>query len=162
MSRTHLARMRPLLGFLGLLLAYFAFPVRWDDPLLSVALGIIVTAAGLGLLGWMLIQELGRYRRGESIRSTESLGMLLVLLVISASLGFFLLNLADPDQILGLRTRTDALYFTLSTMTTVGFGDIHAEGQIGRALVCALIVFDVAVVAALVRALARPPGRKTD
>ena len=37
-------------------------------------------------------------------------------------------------------------------MATVGYGDVHAEGQLARALVCALIVFSVVVVASLVRA----------
>ena len=79
------------------------------------------------------------------------LAMLLVLLVMASSLTFFLLNQTYPDQISGLETRTDALYFTLSTMTTVGFGDIHAEGQFARALVCVLLVFNVVVVASLIR-----------
>ncbi len=162
MRRQHLASMHPLLGLLGLLLGYFAFPVGWSGAPISLALGVLVTGAGLGLLGWTLVQELERYRRGESIRSAQSLSMLLVLLVMSSSLGFFLLNLADPDQVLGLQTRTDALYFTLSTMTTVGFGDVHAQGQLGRALVCVLIVFNVVVVAALLRALARPPAPRAD
>ena len=64
-----------------------------------------------------------------------------------SSLTFFLLNQTYPDQISGLGAGTDALYFTLSTMTTVGFGDIHAEGQFARALVCVLLVFNVVVVA---------------
>ena len=36
-------------------------------------------------------------------------------------------------------------------MATVGYGDVHAEGQVARALVCVLIVFNVVVVASLVR-----------
>ena len=37
-------------------------------------------------------------------------------------------------------------------MATVGYGDVHAEGQVARALVCVLIIFNVVVVASLVRA----------
>ena len=37
-------------------------------------------------------------------------------------------------------------------MSTVGYGDVHAEGQVARALVCVLIIFNVVVVASLVRA----------
>jgi hypothetical protein len=71
---------------------------------------------------------------------------------MSFSLAFFILNLVEPDQIADLSTKTDALYFTLSTMATVGYGDVHAEGQLARALVSGLIVFNVVVVASLVRA----------
>ena len=87
--------------------------------------------------------------------------MLIVLLVMAFSLTFFLLELASPGQIADLHTRTDALYFTLSTMATVGYGDVHAEGQAARALVCAVIAFDVVVVASLVRwsTMRRPDER---
>ena len=36
-------------------------------------------------------------------------------------------------------------------MTTVGFGDIHAEGPARQSLVCVLLVFNVVVVASLIR-----------
>lgn len=48
-----------------------------------------------------------------------------------------------PDQFTGLVTRTDALYFTITTVSTVGYGDIHAVGQAARALVTMMIVFDI-------------------
>ena len=47
-------------------------------------------------------------------------------------------------------------------MTTVGYGDVHAEGQLARALVCALIVFNVVVVASLVRAYTCAAGRDAE
>ena len=142
---------RPLWSSVGLLVAYFAFPLGLGDTT-SAVLGLMLTVAGLGLLGWTMVQELGHLRKAEATRSTPALAMLLVLLVMSASLTFFLLNRVQPDQIENLETRTDALYFTLSTMATIGYGDVHAEGQAARALVSALIVFNVVVVAALVRA----------
>ena len=40
-------------------------------------------------------------------------------------------------------------------MTTVGYGDVHAEGQLARALMCGLIVFNIVVIAAIVRAHTR-------
>ena len=79
---------------------------------------------------------------------------MVVLLVMSSSLTFFILDLLKPEQIEGLNTRTDALYFTLSTMTTVGYGDVHAEGQVARAMVSCLIVFNIVVIASLVRLVA--------
>jgi hypothetical protein len=46
-------------------------------------------------------------------------------------------------------------------MSTVGFGDVHAEGQVARALVCCLIVFNVVVIASLVRLVARRNATRT-
>jgi voltage-gated potassium channel len=141
---------RPFWSLVGLLIAYYAFPVRQADPL-RLAATLIATAAGLTLLAAMMIVELQHLRRGQEMRNARILAMVLMLMVMLFSLAFFLLNLAIPGQISDLDTRTDALYFTLATMATVGYGDVHAEGQIARVLVSALIVFDVVVVASLAR-----------
>jgi len=144
---------RPIWSLVGLLVAYYAFPVEWTEGSPAIVLlSIVGTVGGVVLVGTMMARELGSVRRGEPGRGLRGLSMLLILLVMAASLTFFLLNEARPEQITGLQTRTDALYFTLTTMTTVGFGDVHAEGQVARALVCVLITFNVVVVASLVRA----------
>jgi voltage-gated potassium channel len=152
MSRRRLSWSRPLWSSVGFLVAYYAFPVDWEDSAAVVAVSLVLTLGGVGLVGRMTVKELENVRRGEETLSAQALTMLLVLLVMSFSLAFFLVDLMSPDQIVDLGSKTDALYFTLSTMATVGYGDIHAEGQLARAMVCGLIVFDVAVVAALVRA----------
>ena len=52
---------------------------------------------------------------------------------------------SGPLEFVGLETKTDALYFALTTLATVGFGDVHAEGQIARVLLIAQMIFNVAV-----------------
>lgn len=149
---------RPGLSAVGLLVAYYAMPVTWGGAVGAIVLSLVLTIAGLVLLGGMMVLELRNVRRGGEGRSDQVVSMMLMLLVVTFSLAFYLLDLAEPAQLSGLHTRTDALYFTLSTMTTVGYGDVHAEGQVARGLVCALIVFSVVVVASLVRAHTRPGG----
>jgi hypothetical protein len=146
---------RPILTVLGVMLAYYAFPLTFDDHLGIVGLNLALTLAGLVIIGWTMVSELGHLRRGEATRSAPALAMLIVLLVFAFALAFFLLERGSPGQFEDLHTRTDALYFTLSTMATVGYGDVHAEGQAARALVTAVIAFDVVVVASLVRARTR-------
>ena len=141
---------RPVLSLVGLLIAYYAFPVRLGSPPATAA-SVFFTALGLGLLTWTLATELLHMRRGGETRSTRVLIMLLILLVMSFSLGFYLLDRVDGEQIVGLHTRTDALYFTVVSMATVGYGDVHAEGQLARGLVIGLIVFNIVVVASLYR-----------
>ena len=149
---------RPAGSFAGLLVAYFAFPVEWSGSTGGIAMSLVLTAVGLGVLGWSMVLELQHLRAGVEGRAAGALTLMLVVLVMSFSMAFYLLDLIAPEQLAGLGTRTDALYFTLSTMTTVGYGDVHAEGQLARALVCGLIVFNVVVVASLVRAHTRPGG----
>lgn len=52
-----------------------------------------------------------------------------------------------PGQFEGLSTRIDALYFALSSLATIGYGDVHPVGQFARRLVSAQIVVNVGVVA---------------
>jgi voltage-gated potassium channel len=55
-----------------------------------------------------------------------------------------------PGQFSDLHTKTDALYFTISTIATVGFGDVHASGQLARAAVTVQIVFNLVFLGAAV------------
>jgi voltage-gated potassium channel len=128
---------RPGLSAVGLLLAYYAVPVSWDSSTAAIVASLALTSGGT---------------KGHSDRVVV---MMLLLVIVGFSMTFYLTELSDPDQLAGLRTRTDALYFTLSTMATVGYGDVHATGQVARAVVCALIAFTAVVVAALVRTRTR-------
>jgi voltage-gated potassium channel len=79
----------------------------------------------------------------------------LVALVLWAVAFFAIMyvRLAGAGEFDGLVTRLDAVYFTVTTLTTVGFGDIHATGQAARLAVTVQIVFNVVVLAAAVRVL---------
>ncbi len=51
---------------------------------------------------------------------------------------------------------TDALYFTVTTLTTTGFGDITLRGDIGRLLAVIIMVLGVALFLKLLQAVFRP------
>ena len=155
---------RPVMTGVGLLVAYYAFPARQQENLVIVA-ELLLTLGGLVLLSVMVVRETMQLQRGESQRSTPALVIILMLVVVSFAFAFYVLDQTSPGQVAGLSTRTDALYFTVSTMTTVGYGDVHAAGQLARVLTVMLIVFNVVVVAALLRNLTTrraeelaPPG----
>jgi hypothetical protein len=75
--------------------------------------------------------------------------------VVCFALVDYVIARADPAQFEGLATKTDALYFTLSALTTVGFGDVPAAGQLARAVVVVQLVFNVVVLASAARTLTR-------
>lgn len=50
----------------------------------------------------------------------------------------------------------DALYFTVTTLTTTGFGDITLEGSPGRLLAVLIMVFGISLFVRLAQALFRP------
>ncbi|MBV7379038.1 potassium channel family protein [Maritimibacter dapengensis] len=51
----------------------------------------------------------------------------------------------------------DALYFTVTTLTTTGFGDITLEGTSGRLLAVAVMIVGITLFLRLATALFRPP-----
>ena len=65
-----------------------------------------------------------------------------------------------------LHTRIDALYFTMSTIATVGFGDVHATGQVARVVVTIQIFLDLIFVGLVARiilpTLARQRAQKRE
>src|SRR5262245_14961650 len=122
---------RPGLIFGGLLIVYYGFPTEWaGETVAGVGPSLLVTLGGLALVATVMVGELRSVRRGDPGRGVRIIAMMLVLLVMGASLTFFLLNNAKPEEFAGMSTKTDALYFTLTTMSTVGFGDVHAQGQL--------------------------------
>lgn len=123
---------------------YFVVPVevRDEDIVYRVILSMLVVGLLTAGVIWQVILHVE-----DPNRRVDGLVLGLLFAVLAFALGFYKLNLEDPGQIDGLVTRLDSLYFTVSTLLTVGFGDIHAEGQIARAMVLVAMVFNVAVIA---------------
>lgn len=144
------------LGSLVLLLAiYYAVPERVFSSAVAAALSMVILVGGGALLAWQIA---GQVRRQLTEGDSEAVQLQSVLLlaylgVIVFALGYFFLARSVDDQFADLRTKTDALYFTVSTLGTVGFGDVHATGQAARAIVTAQIVFNLVFLGSLARFL---------
>jgi voltage-gated potassium channel len=83
----------------------------------------------------------------------------LMLLALGGVVFFALADVAlargMPGQFTGLETKTDGLYFALTTLATVGFGDVHADGQLARGLVVVQMAFNVVVLTRAARVLSQ-------
>jgi hypothetical protein len=147
---------RVLLVVLGGLLVYYAVPVGERPSGHGVALSALGLVVGTALLGWLIVRQVQRLARASDTGEVrlDSLILLIVLVVPMFALGYHALEHADHGQFDSLSTKTDALYFTVSTLATVGFGDVHATGQLARGLVTLQIAFDLVFVAGLVSMVA--------
>ncbi|MGW4596574.1 ion channel [Streptomyces sp. NPDC004457] len=150
----------------GLVTAYYLLPLDWhgeDVTALALAGGLLATGLFFGWELWLIKRSpWPRLKAAEAVAATVAL-----YLVLFAS-GYYLLERAAPGSFNEPLSRTDALYFTLTTFTTVGFGDIVALSQTGRVLVmcqmtCTLLIVGLAVrvLGAAVRAGLRRRGRDT-
>jgi hypothetical protein len=134
----------------SLVVIYFLLPVRAPhrDDVVQLLLALLALGGLAVLVLWQVRQQLV-----HADRTLDGLIVVVVVAVLGFALGFYVMAQEDPGQIAGLHTRLDSLYFTMTTMLTVGFGDIHAAGQAARGLVVAQMIFNVVVIATAVTTL---------
>lgn len=136
----------------SLVAAYYLLPAGASLP---VGWWIALFASGLVLLAAAILVLIARMlAAGAEARLLGMFSVLCAAIVFFAESYYLLSPL--PGQFAGLRTRTDSLYFTVTTLATVGFGDVHATGQLARAAVTLQIAFDLVFLAAAVSALVTP------
>ena len=148
--------MRPALRSLAMLamvlVIYYAFPVGELPSTAGAVLSVVGLVVGVVVLGRLVLDQVRLQLRsdGDEGVQVQSLLVLVYATILLFSLGYAALAQATDDQFVGMETKTDALYFTMSTLATVGFGDVHAVGQLARGLVTAQIVFNLVFVGTLV------------
>jgi voltage-gated potassium channel len=120
-------------------------------------------AAALLLVGalWLVVATVAHEARADDadIRVDHVL-VAAVAGVICFALIDYVIAHHDGTQFAGLRTKTDALYFAVTTLATVGFGDVHAQGQLARQVVTVQMVFNLVVLASAARVLLRGVSRR--
>lgn len=77
---------------------------------------------------------------------------LLVFVFVATSIVWVVEHDRNPN----LNTLVDALYFTITTLTTTGYGDITLEDRAGRLLTICMMVFGVGFFLQLLQAVYRP------
>lgn len=106
------------------------------------------------LRSYRLLVELRRdfiwFRQQQEV--IESAVNLVVFIFITTSLVYVVEHDINPQ----VQTFLDALYFTIATLTTTGFGDITAVGSAGRLLSIGIMVVGVGLFVRLLQAVFRP------
>jgi voltage-gated potassium channel len=103
----------------------------------AVMFGLGTAALGVGIL-----LSVRRLLRADVEQRTRALILLLCVTVLFFS--YMDAAVAEiPGQFYDLHNKTDAVYFSVSTLATVGFGDVHPSGQLARAAVTLQIIFNL-------------------
>lgn len=134
-----------LVAILSLLLA----------PLLHGALGFLRVLRTLRLLHSVrliasLRSDLPFFRRNEE--ATLAAAQLAVFIFVMTGLVFETQHRTNP----GIRNYADALYFTVTSLTTTGYGDVTLPGTSGRLLSVVIMLAGVTLFLRLAQALFRP------
>lgn len=130
-----------------LLTLYFVLPATEKLPAQDYVVRGGLALVFFGLLALLVVRQLRLELVDETGRRIDGLVAVVVAVVLSFALVFYILEDRNPGQVPGLHTRIDALYFAMTTLFTIGYGDIHAEGQVARVLVLVQMVFNVVFIA---------------
>jgi voltage-gated potassium channel len=154
-------RVRSLLGLVAVLVLYFAVPVDGTKSAVRLTLDVGVTVMAMGVVGMVTAREFRRMQLGETLKFTGAqLLIVLEIVLVVFSLTYFSLALHGHHEMAGIHTRIDALYFTATTIATVGYGDIHSVGQLARVINTVQLVFDILFIAVFVRLIATAAGQR--
>lgn len=134
------------------LLFYYGVPLDFDvSNWPTKIIGLLAFVGGVVGLSWQTWRRVGSYMAAPDATSRRVDGVLftLCIAVVFFALFYYVLELRDPGQFDGLRTRTDSLYYTIITLGTVGYGDVHAVGQAARIATMVQVAFDLVVIGVL-------------
>ena len=142
----------------------FAHPSTWADMVAIFSFLAPVVGEGLGFLRilrtlrllhtYQLVARLRAdssfFRRNEeTIIAVVNLG---VFLFIMTGVVYETQHWRNPE----ITNYVDALYFTVSTLTTTGFGDITLQGTFGRFISIIIMILGVTLFLMLIRVLLQP------
>ncbi len=113
-----------------------------------------VLVVGLAILfaisAWQLRAVLrARY---PAVRAIEALAITVPLFLLLFASAYFVMEQGSPASFTHHLTRTDALYFVVTTFSTVGFGDITPASQTARVVVTVQMLLDLLAIGLGIRA----------
>ncbi|MFL6206086.1 MAG: potassium channel family protein [Acidimicrobiales bacterium] len=153
-SRAHARRslLRSTALVVVLVGGFCVLPLRGDRWWFGAVVGVAAIIATVPLT----VKRVHAVRNAEqpTIVAIEAIVLLVSMLILGFSALYFAMD-SHQDQFEGLSTRLDAVYYTVTTMATVGYGDIHPVGQRARFVVTLAMLMNLAFVGIVVRVLAR-------
>lgn len=136
----------------AVVVAYFLLPLDHLGPQRPV-LSWVLFAVLLTVVAVLLLRQIRHVLldRPDS-RPGVVISLLIVLSVHVFSAAYYTLA-KQPGEFSGLHTRIDALYFTVVTLATVGYGDITPRGQAARVVTVLQITYSFVFLTAAATAL---------
>ena len=145
------AVLRGLAVTTALVVLYYLLPLDrpWDaDTAVRILIGLLVFA---GLTVWQVKAIAGS--RFPGLRAAEALGFIIPFYLLLFASTYFVMERASAANFTEPLTRTDALYFSVTVFTTVGFGDIAAKSETARVVLIVQMLADLALLGAGARVL---------
>ena len=144
------AVLRGLANTAALVALYYLLPdTSWNGGVAVRVLGGMVIFAGI--TAWQVRNIAGA--RYPGVKAAEALGLIFPLYLLIFASTYYVMAQASAAAFTEPLTRTDALYFTVTVFSTVGFGDIAPKSEIARVVLIIQMIGDLAILGAGVRIL---------
>jgi voltage-gated potassium channel len=152
--------MRSSAVVMGTLLVYGLMPVR-EETALVVGIGAVL---GLVALGVVFAQQLARISRADRpvVVAIEALALVVTMFVALFASLYVSMSASDPGAFTQPVTKVAGIYFAVTVLGTVGFGDISAVTDPARIAVTIQMVLDLILIGVAVKVLGTSARRAVE
>jgi hypothetical protein len=142
--------LRPLVIVAVVLALYALTPVNAGPAAVAA---VLTSLASLGFLLWVMARQTRRIVRHPepTLAAIEALTLLGTLFVLSFALTYVALSASDPASFSQPVDKVAAIYFSMTIMSTVGFGDIVAVSDVARMTVVVQMIANLVLLALVVQ-----------
>lgn len=143
-----------VLTILGVtLLAYALVPIEGQDAARAAFVSGLI---GISALLTVFARQMSRVSRAQHpvLAAVEALSLVFGLFTCFFALVYVSMSTGDVAAFSEPIGKTAGIYFTMTVLTTVGFGDITADSDLARVFVTIQMVMGTVLVAVAVKALA--------
>jgi voltage-gated potassium channel len=145
------AVLRGFLSTTALVVLYYFLPLDQrfgTEVAVRVLIGLVVFVA---ITVWQVRSIIGSPYPG--MKAFEALGLLFPFYLLMFASTYFVMERTSAASFTEPLTRTDALYFSVTVFSTVGFGDIAPKSEAARIVLIVQMLGDIALLGAGVRVL---------
>jgi voltage-gated potassium channel len=136
----------------GLLLAiYYLLPLDHESTWVAVTTLVIGLLALIGLVIVQVRSILASAFPG--IRALEALASSIPLFLLLFASAYIVMERLSPGDFSEPLSHSDALYFTVTVFSTVGFGDITPKTELARLVVTGQMVADVVILGLAIKVI---------
>lgn len=132
---------------------YFLLPLGGGGNVEKIAKLTLGALALTAIIIWQVRQII---RSNHPVgRAVEALAFSVPLYMLLFATAYFVMAHTNPDTFGAPLSRTDAMYFSSTVFTTVGFGDITAKSEAARLVVTAQMWLDLVFLGLVLRVVAQ-------
>lgn len=155
-----LAAVRSLGVVAATLLVYALLPI---EPETAWLIGALATG-GLLLLGIVFTRQISRISRAARpvMAAVEALCLVFGMFVALFAFVYVSLDASDPGSFTQPLNKVAGIYFSMTVLATVGFGDIAAVTDLARLVVTFQMVLDLVLIGVAVRTLGSSARRAVE